>query len=173
MKNQSVIYKLDLQLFAEDPKSEEKEEKNLPTPEENAVETLKKLKENTVSKEKYLEVVRQNKELWEANLNGERLNQEEEKKLKKEPTIQELREDLYGGKKRLSNLDYWDKTLKLRKAIMDKGGADPFVANGRKAKASTQDFIRAEAIAEAMQECVDAADGDPAAFNLELHRRGL
>ena len=168
MKNQSVLYYLDLQLFAED---QTPADDITPPADKNAVETLKKLKENTVPKEDYLKVVQENKELWEAALNGKQ--QQEEEKISS-PTIDSLRSELYGpNRKKMTNLEFVSKNLELRKQVMQQGGTDPFVANGRKVKATSQDLVMGEAIATALQECVDAADGDPAAFNLELQRRGL
>lgn len=159
-------YHLDLQLFAEDTPPAEV----TPPADENAVKALKELKENTVPKEEYLKVVKQNKELWEAALNGGSGGQQE---TSKSPTIKELRDDLYGGKKSLTNLEYCTKTLQLRKEIMEQGGTDPFVPVGKKVKATSADYITAEKIADELQSCIDASGGDPVAFNNELRRRGL
>jgi hypothetical protein len=158
-------YQLNPQLFAEETPPADQ----TPPADENAVKALKELQENTVPKEEYLKVMKQNKELWEKALNRGKPFEEE----KKSPTIKELREDLYGGKKDLTNLEYCTKTLQLRKEIMEQGGTDPFVPVGRKIKASSADLITAEKIANELQDCIDAAGGDPIAFNNELRRRGL
>lgn len=170
MKNQSVLYYLDLQLFAED-QTPPADDTVIPPADKNAVETLKKLKENTVPKEDYLKVVQENKELWEATLNGDKLDTEE--KEKEAPNIKELREDLFGGKKQLTNLEYWDKTLKLRKALMEKGETDPFVPVGEKIVPEQSDFDAAERVAEVVQECIDYANGDSEVFTNELQRRTI
>lgn len=85
--------------------------------------------------------------------------------------IQALREELYteNRKKRITNLDYVSKTLKLRKAIMDKGGNDPFMGFGTKyAGNPEQEAIQAQRVADCLQACVDEANGDPLVFNAKF-----
>ena len=166
MKDQTR-FKLNLQLFAEgDP--EEKPEKV--DPEKNYAETIKQLKANSVSKEDYEKLEAQNKQLLDAIING---NGETDDKDNVEvlPSIKELREDLYGGKKHLSNLEYWEKTLALREALMAQGETDPFVPVGEKIVAENSDYEAAERVATVVRECIEYAKGDSAVFTNELQRR--
>ena len=166
MKNQT--YKLDLQLFSED----QEPEKNPVDPNKNLIEAMKELQKNTVPKTAYEALEKQNRELINDVLN--------ERKPMSDPapqqglTIQELRNELYGpNRKDMTNLEYWDKTLKLRDLVMAKGEADPFAPNGKYANAEAKDYLSADTVAKGMRECIEAADGDPALFNNELTKRGL
>jgi chorismate mutase len=168
MKNQTD-YKLDLQLFAEEDPQDNLEKVD---PEKNYAKAIRDLKENTVSKEDYEKLEAQNKQLLDAIING---NGETDDKDKVEvlPSIKELREDLYGGKKHLSNLEYWQKTLALREALMAQGETDPFVPVGERITAERSDFEAAERVATVVKECIDYAKGDSAIFTNELQRRTI
>ena len=87
--------------------------------------------------------------------------------------IKELREDLYEGKKHLSNLEYWEKTLALREALMAQGETDPFVPVGEKIVAENSDYEAAERVAQVVKECIEYAKGDAAVFTNELQRRTI
>lgn len=163
-------YRLDLQLFAEgDPQPGDPEKVD---PEKNYAQTIKDLKANTVSRKDYEKLEEQNKQLLDAIING---NGEPGDKDKVEvlPSIKELREDLYGGKKHLSNLEYWEKTLALREALMAQGETDPFVPAGKRITAENSDFEAAERVATVVKECIDYAKGDSAIFTSELQRRTI
>ena len=163
-------YRLDLQLFAEeDPKPGDPEKVD---PEKNYAQTIKDLKANTVSRKDYEKLEEQNKQLLDAIINGNG-DPDDKDKVEVLPSIKELREDLYGGKKHLSNLEYWEKTLALRKALMAQGETDPFVPVGEKIVAENSDFEAAERVATVVQECIDYAKGDSAIFTSELQRRTI
>lgn len=162
-------YKLDLQLFAEDKPAEEVVE----TVDPNAatVEALKRLKETTVSKEQYNKLDEQYKQALDAIINGNGVSSDTVVVENKE-TVEELRKDLFGGK-RLSNLDYWKKALALREELMARGETDPFLPVGTKIVPEQSDIDAANRVAQIVQECIDYADGDSAAFTNELQRRTI
>ena len=85
------------------------------------------------------------------------------------PDIAKLKKELYHSERPLSNLESCELTLKLRKAIMDEGGQDPFLPND--GSATQQDIEQAERVAEGLQACVDAAGGDPIAFMAAFNQR--
>lgn len=169
MKNQPLSFKLNLQMFAEDPSKEE--EKDL-DPNKKYLEVIDNLKKNTVSLEKYNELEAQNKQLLDAVINGNSVKNEDSEE-NKGPSIKELREDLFGGKKQLTNLEYWEKTLALRKVLMEQGETDPFVPVGTKIVPERSDFEAAQRVADVVQECIDYANGDSAVFTNELQRRTI
>ena len=154
----------------------EEEKKNLEneqekTLEKNYIDEIQKLKANSVPKEKYDEVLENNKKLIETLAENRKV--EEPKKTEEKVDINKLREELYNSDKELSNLDYIDKTLKLRKAIIDSGEMDPFVPNGKKIVPTEEDFRKAEKVAIALQHCVDYArenGDDNEVFTNELQR---
>ena len=161
-------YTLDLQLFAED--QQPADDATQVDPSAPTVEALKKLKEASVSKETYEKLEEQYKQALDAIINGNGVSPETVEVVK--PTVEELRSDLFGGK-RLSNLDYWKKALSLREQLMARGETDPFLPVGTKIVPEQSDIEAANRVAEIVQECIDYADGDSAAFTNELQRRTI
>lgn len=136
------------------------------------ISAINEIKQNSVSKEAYLKVVEDNKKLLDSIVHGTYNGKDQEQK-PKEPDIDELRGELYGGESNnMTNLEYVDKTLQLRKALMDKGEQDPFVAKaGKNYSPELVDFQKAERVASTLQECVDIAQGNPDVFDNEFQRR--
>ena len=134
------------------------------------ISALNEMKKNTVSKEAYDKLREDNKKLLDTIVSGQSLEQTE---VKQEVDVDALRKELFGKSRRdLSNLEYVDKTLKLRKALMEKGEQDPFVMKaGRTSSPEAEDFKKAERVASVLQECVDIADGNDSVFDNEFQRR--
>lgn len=132
------------------------------------IDAIKDLKQNTVAKSDYEALKADNKKLLDTLVNGQLPNTEPVK-----PTYnkEELRESLFRHGEDLSNLEYVDKALKLRQAILDEGGMDPFLPTGKKIVPTDTDIECANRVAAVMQECVDYADGDSQIFTQELMRR--
>lgn len=130
------------------------------------LETLKNLQQNTVSKEEYNKVLKERNRYFNACANG-RVVEEEPQKPKVD--INALRKDLYGGKD-LTNLEYVEKTLQLRQALIDKGEPDPFMPIGHKYTPTDEDIATAKKLAEGLQYCVERANGDSEVFTNELQR---
>ena len=84
--------------------------------------------------------------------------------------IETLRKEILTNQS-LTNLQYWDKVLKLRSALLKRGDEDPFVPQGQKVNATSADYATAEKVATIMQEMVDNAEGDPNVFLNEYQRR--
>lgn len=134
------------------------------------ISALNEMKQNTVPKEAYDKLRADNKKLLDTIVSGQSLEQTE---VKQEVDVDALRKELFGKSRRdLSNLEYVDKTLKLRKALMEKGEQDPFVMKaGRTSSPEAEDFKKAERVASVLQECVDIADGNDSVFDNEFQRR--
>lgn len=134
---------------------------------EDYVSAIEKLKAGTVSKEEYEKLKKENKTLLNAVLNNQPSpEQRQEKKSVDDLKAQykTLKEELSQAQdKNLSNLEYVDKALKLRKTAMDLGLQDPFVPNSPMGP-DDNDFNTAEKVAKVLQECVDEANGNPATF---------
>lgn len=132
----------------------------------NAIEELKK---NTVSKEDYDKLRKENKMLLDNIVNN--VPQEVEAKVDEPVDIQKLRNDLFNQDNQdLTNLDYITKVMKLRKALMDKGERDPFLPFGKNILPTEEDINTANRVAEVYQNCIDIANGDPDIFTNELQR---
>ena len=145
---------------------------NIITEEENQeqdyIQIIQDLKGNTVSKDKYNRLAEENKRLMTALANGEQVEVEAPEK----PDIDKLRKELYTEEvQKLSDIQMMQKTLDLRKAIIERDGYDPFVPFGRKLIIEQNDYDTAERTAETFQECIDYANGDSAVFLNEVQRR--
>lgn len=143
---------------------EEKTGQTQETTEQNYIEALEQLRNNTVPKEDYQKVLAENKQLLEAIVNGQKIEVEEEPKI----DVDALRSDLFN--KEMTNLEYAEKTLKLREGLLKRGERDPFLPNGKTYVANEFDIIEAEKAAGALQHCIDVAQGDPSIFQNELQR---
>lgn len=134
----------------------------------NYIEAIKEMKANSVSKEAYVKLQQENKQLLNSLVNG----QEIEIKKEEPVDIDGLRQKLFSAKKHdMTNLEYVSNALKLREALMEKGEMDPFVPSGKKIHPTDDDFKKADKVASVLQECVDYADGDAMVFTDELKRR--
>jgi hypothetical protein len=133
---------------------------------DNYIEALKEMKENSVAKEDYLKLKAENKQLLDTLVNGKTIETE---KVKEPVNIDELRNDIFN--KDLTNLDYISKTLQLREELINRGEKDPFLPYGKNILPNDEDIEKAEKVANVLQECVDIADGDADVFTNELQRR--
>lgn len=147
--------------------SENTAETTSTTTAEDYIEAIKSLKQNTVDKTAYDALRSENKKLLESLINGEEI-QPQNKVLTE--SIEELRHDILTNDS-LTNLEYWDKVLKLRSALLKRGDEDPFVPQGQKVNATAADYATAEKVATIMQEMVDNSEGDPNVFLNEYQRR--
>lgn len=140
------------------------------TPQEpDYIEQIEQLRANSVSKAEYDKLKAEHNRAMNALINGGQMDTPEAKPIDKAA----LRKELYCAEPNLSNLDYWQKTLTLRKAIMDEGGNDPFLPYGQKIAATAEDKEAAERVATIVQECIDYADGNSRLFTQELDRRTI
>lgn len=130
------------------------------------IETIKKMKETTVSKEEYDRLKEENKQLLDSVING---TGDVQVQTEEPVDLDKLRDSLFNQDN--SNLEYVEKALKLRQTIIDAGGVDPFIPNGSQISPTDDDIRKAEQVAQVLQECVDYADGDSSVFTNELQRR--
>lgn len=136
-------------------------------PDVDYIAAIQAIKESTVSKEQYDKLRVRNKQLLDALSSGGSVEFESQPA---KVDIAELRKKLYktdGGD--ITDLEYISKTLKLREAIMQSGGRDPFLpANS---SAITEEMIEsAQRVADGLQYCVDEAQGDSGLFRAQLSR---
>ena len=132
------------------------------------VAAIKELKANSVPKEEYDRVLARERELLDAYLNGGK--QADEQPQEERKSVEELREELFGGKK-LNNLVYVTKALQLRDELIARGDVDPFLPVTVSGVPSAEDRAMAEYVAQVYRECVEIADGSSEIFTRELMRR--
>lgn len=133
------------------------------------IEAIKEMRKNSVAKADYERLQAENKELMKALVNGETIPFEPQEDV----DVNALRKELYFDEVDMSNLEYVEKTLKLRDAIIEAGGDDPFVGSGHKFAPSAEDYEAAERVANVLRECIDYADGNSEVFTNELMRRTI
>ena len=159
----------------EDRKQNEKKQDDNKPAETNLelAKALKEARENSVSKEEYQKLLDENRQLVNEVINGSNDGGGQKEETKKTPAdIKALREKLYGPKcSELSNLDYCDTMLKLRDAVIEVEGLDPFLPHGANIKPTELDIEKAEAVAETMRECIKEADGDSGVFTALLQAK--
>ena len=135
----------------------------------NYIEAINKLKKETVSKDLFDKLKAENAQLLNTLVeNGQYQPQET---TVSDDDINKLRADLFRKNSNMSNLEFCDKSLKLRKALMDKGEQDPFVPIGNMTPATDQDYETAERVASVIQDCIDRANGNSALFTTLLNNQ--
>lgn len=134
---------------------------------EDYIQAIADLKANTVSKESYLKLKAENKRLINSLVEG---TQEASIPKKEKVDIGQLRKELFDRDSSQTNLEYVSKSLQLRDALLERGEKDPFLPWGKQIAPTKADEEAATRVAQALQECVEYADGDPAVFNSELQR---
>lgn len=134
----------------------------------NYIATIKELKEKTVDRSKYEQLVAENKKLLDSVINGETVEKNEEQPRE---SVTDLRKSIFSGE--LNNLDYAVKTLELRKQLMESGKGDPFLPVGHQISPTNEDIECANKVAQVIQECIDYAEGDAQVFTNELQRRTI
>lgn len=148
------------------PNENENEKNEIIDDNNQYIEALKEIKENTVDKEKYNKLLEENKKLLDTVINGGDVQYEiQEEKV----DISKLRNELFNSDK--TNLEYVEGALKLRKALMEKGEPDPFLPIGNQISPDDNDIKTAQKVADILQECVEYANGDSSVFTNELMRR--
>lgn len=135
-------------------------------PQQDYLEAIKNLKQNTVDKAKYEQSEAERKRLLNMVVNGQTVDVPEEPKHRE---IGVIRNELFN--KEHNNLDYIKLSLELRNALIAEGKPDPFLPYGRQISPTREDEEIAEKVAQVYQECVDFAEGDSELFTNELMRR--
>ena len=133
------------------------------------IKVISDLKHNSVPIEKYNKLKEDNQKLLNSFVNGEDIQKPDKPE---KVDVAQIRESMFGVKaKQMTNLEFIDNALKLRKQILDDGGADIFVRSGHKVQTTHNHYESAQRVAKVLQECVDYADGNSEVFTDELKRR--
>lgn len=144
--------------------TEEILENNTESTDTDYIEVINNLKANTVSKDTYQKLKDENKRLLESLVNGQQVEAQNTPKISND----QLKKDLFT--KNLSNLEFIEKTLQLRQNIIEEKGEDIFAPDGPQFSFTEDDRRDAQRVADALQYCVDVADGNSAIFTNELQR---
>jgi hypothetical protein len=154
-----------------DEKIENEEKATGSRAEENIVQKLAELKQNSVSKEEYERVLNLNKDLVDHMMNDQKVEQNVQQETNYDDIIKSAQEKLFTQDGTINNLEYCSTALQLRDAILAKTGEDIFVAKGHKISPDETDYEKAENVAQVLREVIEYADGDSEIFTVELQRR--
>lgn len=133
---------------------------------EDYLNTIKELKANSVDRKAYDKLREENRNLLKSLVEGQTIDQPSEPEQTYDAN--ELKTLLASGD--LNNVQFIDTALKLRKTIMDDGGADPFIPSSHNYSPTRDDVETAERVAEVFQHCVDYSEGNSEVFTNELAR---
>lgn len=135
------------------------------------IKAINEMKQNSVSREQYEKLKNERDELLDTLINGGQVNIQDTAPKK---SIEEMRKELFSREaadKGMTNLEFVERSLELRDAIIESGGTDPFLPIGKGIELTRDDYEAAEFTAEQFRECIDFAKGNPEVFTNELMRR--
>ena len=132
------------------------------------IAAIKELKENSVDRATYQKLKDENKQLLDSLINGGQVSIAQPKE---EVDVQALRNKLADTDHDMTNLEFVETALKLRDAVMEQGGNDPFLPYGHNISPTSEDVEAADRVASVFKECIDYAQGDSQLFTQELMRR--
>jgi len=131
------------------------------------IDKYKELKKNSVLKSEYDKIKEERDSLVKEMMEGKFY--EENPKAEEKESVKDLIKDLNSSN--ISNLEYAEKSLKLRDIIYDQTGKDIFVADNKVYTPTDADYEHANNVAAVYRECIDYAKGDNIVFTNELMRR--
>lgn len=135
----------------------------IPEDQMDPVDIINNLKENSVSKDRYNEIVAQNRKLMKALANGEKIEGEAPKK----PDIQELRNTLFSDPDQdVININYMSSALSLRDTLLEDTGKDIFAGE----YPTEEQLTQANDFADAIRSALEVADGDDSIFTADFQR---
>lgn len=148
---------------------------------ETNLELAKRVKalteENAQKDKKITELSDENKKLYEDFINGEgggggdngqHTPDQAAIKTELDNEVKELMSIQSAG---MNNLEYVQKTLSIRKKMMDLGMPDPFLPKGHDLKPTDDDKEKAQHTADVFEQCIKAANGDSDLFTAQLQSR--
>ncbi len=138
------------------------------------IEQIKKLKDNTVSKEEYQKLANERDELLQAYIEGKEIDINlPEKDDDSDKSIDELRKSILTESSDLTNLEFWEKSLELRDAIIERDGedADPFLPKSSQYAVSQDDRDSVERVVSTVKDCIEKAEGNPDTFRALLNSK--
>lgn len=148
-----------------------KEQNTLNEVEQNYIETIKSLKENSVDKESYNKLVEDNKKLVESLVNGN-VNASQDKS-KEFLDIKTLSKNLIN--EHTTNLDFWKSALDLRETILANSGGERDIFTFNNKNADIEDIERqkntAIKVADVISQCIVSSNGNSRDFCYELQKR--
>lgn len=129
----------------------------------NLLDEMKKIKENSVSKEEYEKERAKNKELMKRLVEGGG----QEDKTDETIDLDKIREDLFkNNAEGLSKREFWKRVLTLRHERLKNEGVDIFLPKGRKTRYTRLDIESADKVDETISQMIEDSEDNPALFDV-------
>lgn len=142
------------------------------TTEQNYIETITKLKSSTVGRDMYDKVVAENKELLNSLVNG-MPGPSGKDTAESKPSAEECRKRLFHPEKELTNVEYIERALDLREAVLEETGEDCFVGYSHLNPEFNKEDAeqKAQKVADVFEQCLEESNGNPKKFTNILQDR--
>lgn len=133
------------------------------------IDAIRDLKANSVSRERYDQLMEENRNLLNSLVNGESVATAAPSQQNDVPPIQDLVNEM--RKSRYTDIEFVEKALEFRDRVLEETGEDCFVSRGHNVTPTQESYIAAQRTADIYRECLDYANGDNKVFMNELMRR--
>lgn len=122
---------------------------------------VKKIKENSVPKEKYEELLAEKKKLMREFVYGGDSAEVKEAK----PTIEELRSKIFGDNvEQMRNRDFWQNVSDLYHARLEQDGENIFLPKGKKTRYERKDYEVVSSMMETIDSMLEDTIDNPSLF---------
>lgn len=129
------------------------------------IDEINNLKTNTVTKEAYLKLQEENRNLLKSLVEGQTLDATAEEVPSRD--VSEIVKDLTGDSQ--TNLDYIKHSLELHDKRMEEGYND-YLPIGHQIAPTEEDIAAAKRVEDFFRDLVETADGNPDVFNDNFQR---
>lgn len=122
---------------------------------------VKQIRENSVPKEKYEELLAEKKKLIRDFVYGGDSTEVKET----EPTIEELRSKIFGDNvEQMSNREFWQNVSKLYHTRLEQDGENIFLPKGKKTRYERKDYEVVSSMMETIDSMLEDTVDNPALF---------
>lgn len=122
-----------------------------------------------VSRESYEQLKKTHNDFVQSCVNGEQIAAATPAPQKK--SAKEIYMEMIKPTRPLTNIEFVEKSLEYREALLEETGEDCFVSKGHGLNLTAESYASAQKSADIYRECIDYANGDSQAFTNELQRR--
>lgn len=132
------------------------------------LDSINKLKSNTVSKDEYNKLAEENKTLLDSIVNGQKYAAAESDSAPKYTKEELVKKMLTPG---IKSNEFVDTALKFRELVIEETGKDPFVASGHYIQPSPDAQESANRAGEVFAQCLESSSGNSTLFTQGLQNR--
>lgn len=130
------------------------------------IETINKLKQNSVSKEEFLKLKNENKQLLDALASNQTIEVAAETKR----DINEVRNELFNNHRNLSNRQICQDMMDLYDYELQNRGVNIFMPTDPQYIPTQDDISQVDNMVKGMKNALDIANGNDLIFNQEIER---